>query len=85
MEREVSHVEAVGDDDFLGTTLGVIDTYIERFGTKPQVLRMRAPFYDGLQAQFERITQGKGHGLVKVCGVKIEKVSLIYKHDIEVL
>ena len=69
---------------FMKELLGVIDTYEEKFGVRPQTIRMRAPFYDGVQAEFEIMT-GNRSGLRTVQGVEIEKVALIYKHDLEVL
>ena len=69
---------------FFKQVLDVIDTYQEQFGVKPSVVRMREPYYDGVQAEFEIMT-GKRSGLATVQGVAIEKVSLIYKNDLEVL
>lgn len=69
---------------FLKCVMDAIDGYNEQFGVNPSIIRMRKPFYDGMQAEFE-MTTGRASGLLTVQGVVIEKVSNIYKYDLEVL
>ena len=69
---------------FIRQTLDVIDTYQEKFGVLPSTIRMRKPFYDRVQAEFEAMT-GKRSGISIIQGVAIEKMALIYHNDLEVL
>ena len=74
----------VNRQGFIGAVLEAIRGYYEHFGMKPRVIRVRAPYFDGMQAEFERLFNTK-HALEKVNGVPIERMSKIYKYDMEVL
>lgn len=69
---------------FLSACLDAVDEYKARYGYKPKEIRLRRPFYEGLQHEFEKITNSR-HGLKKIQGVEITMTSLIYQHDMEVV